>query len=359
MRSERNSVIDYVDLTRKIKSWGVSLGFQKIGISDIYLIQAEQHLQNWLGQNYHGEMAYMHSHGIKRSQPAKLVSGTQSIISARLDYLPPKSVDAESVMNDPSLGLISRYALGRDYHKVMRKRLQKLAYRIEGEIGKFGYRVFSDSAPVLEKPLAEKAGLGWIGKHTNLLARDCGSYFFLGEIYSDLPLPSDTVAENHCGTCQACIDVCPTGAIIGPYELDARRCISYLTIELKGPIPESLRPMMGNHIYGCDDCQIVCPWNRFAMTSDEPAFLPRQGLDQPGLIDLFDWDEKTFLEKTEGSAIRRIGHTQWLRNIAIALGNGEPSPKVLAVLQSRLNHDSELVRDHVQWAINRLGNNCK
>jgi len=356
MRSERNTTIDFADLTQKIKSWGVSLGFQKIGISDLDLTQAEQHLENWLQQNYHGDMAYMQRHGLKRSRPATLVPGTQSVISARLDYLPSDAADTESVMIDPSLGLISRYALGRDYHKVMRQRLQKLAHHIEEEIGGFGYRVFSDSAPVLEKPLAVKAGLGWIGKHTNLLARDCGSWFFLGEIYSDLPLPSDTPAENHCGTCQACIDVCPTRAIVGPYELDARRCISYLTIELKGPIPESLRPMMGNHIYGCDDCQLVCPWNRFAITSSEPAFLPRQGLDQPGLVELFSWDETTFLAKTEGSAIRRIGHVQWLRNIAIALGNGASSPRVLQALQSRLHHDSELVRDHVRWALESLNN---
>lgn len=353
MRSERNTAIDFTNLAQEIKSWGISLGFQKIGISDIDLTPAEQHLQNWLRQNYYGEMDYMQAHGTKRSRPAELIADTRSVISARLDYLPPDTADPESVMNDPSLGMISRYALGRDYHKIMRKRLQKLAHRIEKEVGDFGYRVFSDSAPVLEKPLAEKAGLGWIGKHTNLLARDCGSWFFLGEIYSDLPLPRDTIAENHCGTCQACIDICPTKAIVGPYQLDARRCISYLTIELKGSIPESLRPMMGNRIYGCDDCQLVCPWNRFARTSDEPAFQSKHGLDQPKLIELFSWDENTFLAKTEGSAIRRIGHERWLRNIAVALGNGDQSPEAIAALQSRLNHDSELVREHVSWALER------
>lgn len=353
MRSERSTALDFANLAQQIKSWGVSLGFQKIGISDIDLTPAEQYLQNWLQQNYHGEMDYMQDHGTKRSRPAELIVDTRSVISARLDYLPPDTADAESVMNDPSLGMISRYALGRDYHKVMRKRLQKLAQRIKKEVGDFGYRVFSDSAPVLEKPLAEKAGLGWIGKHTNLLARDCGSWFFLGEIYSDLPLPHDTIAENHCGTCQACIDICPTKAILGPYQLDARRCISYLTIELRGSIPESLRPMMGNRIYGCDDCQLVCPWNRFARTSDEPAFQSRHGLDQPKLIELFSWDENMFLAKTEGSAIRRIGHERWLRNIAVALGNGDKSPAVIAALQSRRNHNSEIVREHVQWALER------
>lgn len=353
MRSERNTAIDFQQLAIKIKSWGVSLGFQKIGISDVDLIQAEQQLNRWLQQGYHGEMSYMQSHGIKRSRPTELISGTHSVISARLDYLPPDTADADMVMNSPSLGMISRYALGRDYHKIMRKRLQKLTHQIENEIGDFGYRVFSDSAPVLEKPLAEKSGLGWIGKHTNLIARDSGSYFFLGEIYSDLPLPADEVADNHCGTCKACIDICPTQAIIAPYELDARRCISYLTIELKGSIPESLRSLMGNRIYGCDDCQLICPWNRFAKTSTEPAFRSRQGLDQPGLIELFFWDKSTFLAKTEGSAIRRIGHSQWLRNIAVALGNGEQSPEILAALQSRVNHDSELVREHVSWALER------
>lgn len=354
MRSEIKTTIDFADLAQEIKSWGMALGFQKIGISDIELTSAEQQLQHWLQKNYHGEMSYMQRHGTKRSRPTELIPDTLSVISARLDYLPPDAADSDSVMNDPSLAMISRYALGGDYHKVMRKRLQKLAHRIEKEVGTFGYRVFSDSAPVLEKPLAEKAGLGWIGKHTNLLARDSGSWFFLGEIYSDLPLPSDAVAENHCGTCQACIDICPTRAIVGPYQLDARRCISYLTIELKGSIPESLRPMMGNRIYGCDDCQLVCPWNRFAKISAEPAFQIRHGLDQPRLVELFAWSENTFLTNTQGSAIRRIGYIRWLRNIAVALGNGEPSAEAIAILQSRVNHDSDVVREHVHWALTRL-----
>lgn len=355
MRLERNTTIDFADLAQKIKSWGVTLGFQKIGITDIDLSSAEQQLQDWLHQNFHGEMDYMRIHGTNRSRPAELISNTISVISARMDYFPPDTADAESVMSNPTLGMISRYALGRDYHKVMRKRLQKLADHIEKEIGKFGYRVFSDSAPVLEKPLAEKAGLGWIGKHTNLLSRESGSWFFLGEIYSDLPLPKDDIAENHCGTCQACIDICPTKAIVGPYKLDARRCISYLTIELKGAIPESLRPMMGNRIYGCDDCQLVCPWNRFAVTSTEPAFQPRHNLDQPELVELFLWDENTFLEKTEGSAIRRIGHVRWLRNISVALGNGQASLESISALRSRLDHKSDIVREHAQWALKQLG----
>jgi len=354
MRSERNTVIDFQDLAKKIKSWGVSLGFQKIGISGIDLAQAEQRLNRWLQLGHHGEMDYMQSHGSKRGRPEELVPGTRCVISARLDYFPPDTADADKIMNNPSLGMISRYALGRDYHKIMRKRLQKLAHRMEEEIGNFGYRVFSDSAPVLEKPLAGKGGLGWIGKHTNLIARNSGSYFFLGEIYSDLPLPPDEAADNHCGTCRACIDICPTQAIIAPYELDARRCISYLTIELKQSIPESLRPLMGNRIYGCDDCQLVCPWNRFAKTSAEPAFRARHNLDQPKLTDLFSWNEDEFLEYTEGSAIRRIGHDRWLRNIAVALGNGENSEDVVTALRERVNHKSELVREHTTWALGQL-----
>jgi epoxyqueuosine reductase len=281
------------------------------------------------------------------------VAGTQRVISARLDYWPAQAADADNILRSPETAFISRYALGRDYHKVMRQRLQKLAGRIEGEIGSYRYRVFTDSAPVLEKPLAEKAGLGWIGKHTNLLHRDAGSWFFLGEIYTDLPLPVDAPATNHCGTCQACLDVCPTRAIVAPYELDARRCISYLTIELRGPIPEDLRPLIGNRIYGCDDCQLVCPWNRFARPAAEPDFAPRHGLDVPELVRLFSWTEEEFLKYTEGSAIRRIGYERWLRNIAVAMGNIATGGSVVAALGKRRDHASELVREHVRWALSR------
>jgi len=295
----------------------------------------------------------MESHGTRRSRPQELQPGTLRVISARLDYLPDQAADTAAVLRDPSLGFISRYALGRDYHKVMRGRLQKLAERIEARAGRFQYRAFSDSAPVLEKALAEKAGLGWIGKHTNLIDKQTGSWFFLGELYTDLPLPVDTPSENHCGTCRACIDVCPTQAIVAPYELDARRCISYLTIELRGSIPLELRPLIGNRIYGCDDCQLVCPWNRFARPTGEADFSPRHELDAPELIRLFSWTEEEFLKYTEGSAIRRIGYECWLRNIAVALGNAPTDETIVAALKMRLEHPSELVREHVQWALAR------
>ena len=288
----------------------------------------------------------------KRPHPELLVPHTIRIISARMDYLVPAS-DSETVMNNPELGFVSRYALGRDYHKVLRKRLQQLASWIETRIGQYEYRVFVDSAPVLEKALAEKAGLGWIGKHTNLLSREAGSWFFLGEIYTNLPLPADDSISNHCGNCQACIDICPTKAIIAPYQLDARLCISYLTIELHGSIPVDLRPMMGNRIYGCDDCQLVCPWNRFAKLSQEDDFLPRHQLDTPLLLELFAWNEGEFNDKLQGSPIRRIGHERWLRNIAIALGNGPKTEVVIEALTSRLTHPSAMVREHVQWALDQ------
>jgi epoxyqueuosine reductase len=353
MDAARNEPTDFTSLALRIKAWGRELGFQQIGITDTGLSEAEARLQDWLDGGLHGEMRYMAAHGLKRTRPGDLVRGTRRVISARLDYWPDQAADAETVLHSPEIGFISRYALGRDYHKVLRHRLQKLAGRIEGEIGPYRYRVFTDSAPVLEKPLAEKAGLGWIGKHTNLIHRDAGSWFFLGEIYTDLPLPVDASASNHCGTCQACIDICPTRAIIAPYRLDARRCISYLTIELHGPIPEEFRPLIGNHIYGCDDCQLVCPWNRFAQPSGEPDFTPRHGLDTSGLIELFAWDEEEFLKKTEGSAIRRIGHERWLRNIAVALGNAPTNDTVVASLRARLDHPSELVREHVRWALSQ------
>ncbi len=344
------SSLDMAALANDIKRWSSDLGFQQTGITDTQLDEAEAHLMNWLKAGRHGEMAYMAAHGHKRSQPALLQPGTIRIISVRMDYLPPAAADAAVVLNDAQLGYISRYALGRDYHKVLRKRLQKLAARITAAIGPFSYRAFSDSAPVLEKPLAQKAGLGWIGKHTNLLNQKAGSWFFLGELYTDLPLPVDGAAENHCGTCQACIDVCPTQAITGPYQLDARRCISYHTIELRGAIPLEFRRLIGNRVYGCDDCQLVCPWNRFARPSGEPDFMPRTGLDAPQLVELFAWSEAEFLRRTEGSAIRRIGYECWLRNVAVGLGNAPTSPQVIAALQVRLGHPSELVREHVLWA---------
>lgn len=338
-------------LVADIKQWGSELGFQQVGIADIDLGEAEEHLLNWLQAGRHGEMAYMARHGLKRTRPGDLVPGTVRVISARMDYWPEVNGDPWRVLADDSLGYVSRYALGRDYHKVVRQRLKRLAERIQAVVGPFGYRVFSDSAPVMEKALAEKAGLGWIGKHTNLLARDAGSWFFLGEIYTDLPLPPDQAVTKHCGTCQACIEICPTQAIVAPYRLDARRCISYLTIELRGAIPEPLRPLIGNRIYGCDDCQLVCPWNRYAQFSGEKDFSPRHGLAAPELLTLFAWSEEEFLTRTEGSAIRRIGYACWLRNIAVALGNAAPAVNIVRALQSRADHPSELVREHVAWAL--------
>ncbi len=341
------------NLARRIKTWGHELGFQQVGISDTDLTQAETRLFAWLAAERQGTMAYMSRHGTRRSRPADLVPGTVSVISARMDYLPEPRETIAARLADPTLAFISSYALGRDYHKVLRRRLQVLAERLLAEIGPFGYRVFVDSAPVLEKPLAAKAGLGWIGKHTNLIHPRAGSWFFLGEIYTDLALPRDRPLADHCGRCHACIEICPTRAILAPYELDARLCISYLTIEHAGSIPEPLRPLLGNRIYGCDDCQLVCPWNRFARLTTEPDFQPRHGLDQAALIDLFAWDEPTFLARTQGSAIRRIGHPRWLRNLAVALGNAPHSPAVTRALAARSDHPSALVREHVHWALRR------
>ncbi len=344
------------ELPQLIKQWGLELGFQQIGISDTDLSIAEQHLHTWLEKDFHGEMQYMAAHGLKRSRPALLQAGTRSIISVRIDYLPELPAASQQLLNDPAAAFVSRYAMGRDYHKVLRNRLQKLADKITHEIGPFGYRAFVDSAPVLEKAIAEKAGLGWIGKHSNLINRRAGSLFFLGEIYTDLALPSDQSATNHCGQCRACLDICPTQAIVGPYQVDARRCVSYLTIELHGSIPVELRPLLGNRIYGCDDCQLVCPWNKFAKLSAEADFKPRYSLNQTTLIELFAWSEAEFLQKTEGSAIRRIGHLRWLRNIAVALGNGKPTYAATQALMGRLNDDSELLREHISWALQRLDN---
>ena len=347
--------MDSQQLAAQIKSWGTELGFQAVGIAGVELPQAEQRLLEWLQLGRHGAMDYMAKHGVKRARPAQLLPGTLRVISARLDYRPPQARDSWEVMHDTHSAFISRYALGRDYHKLMRRRLQQLADRIAQAIGPFQHRVYTDSAPVMEVELAQLAGLGWRGKHTLLLQREHGSWFFLGEIYTDLDLPVDTPSDNHCGTCQACIDICPTGAIVGPYQLDARRCISYLTIELKGSIPEELRPLLGNRIYGCDDCQLVCPWNKLAQSTQEPDFHPRHGLDDAALVDLFAWSESDFDSKTQGSAIRRIGHVQWLRNIAVALGNAPTTPHVIAALQTHCDHPSPLVREHVAWALRRHG----
>jgi len=351
--SETRSSFNPAELAAQIKQWGKELGFQQTGIADLDLAEAESHLSAWLQAGFHGEMDYMQRHGSKRSHPEELVPGTLRVISVRLDYLPQDRKAMAEQMDDSLDAYISRYALGRDYHRLMRNRLQNLAERIEQAIGPFGYRVFSDSAPVLEKALAAKAGLGWIGKHTNLIHRQAGSWFFLGEIYTDLPLPCDTPVKENCGSCTACLDVCPTQAIVAPYRVDARRCISYLTIELHGAIPEAFRSALGNRIYGCDDCQIVCPWNRFAHLTEEADFLPRHGLATAQLVELFSWDEEAFLRKTEGSAIRRLGHERWLRNLAVALGNASGEPVALAALQTHENHPSPLVREHVQWAIAR------
>jgi epoxyqueuosine reductase len=343
-------------LANAIKDWGKALGFSHVGITDTDLASAEPHYLAWIEKGFHGAMDYMAKHGNKRTQPAELVNGTLRVISVRMDYQPPQAKCAEAVLEDSDQAFISRYALGRDYHKVLRSRLQKLCDKIQIElthhqVEDFQYRVFTDSAPVLEVALAEKAGLGWRGKHTLLLSREAGSWFFLGEIYTDLPLPIDTPTGNHCGTCTACIDACPTQAIVAPYQVDARRCISYLTIELKTSIPEEFRPLIGNRIYGCDDCQLTCPWNRFGQITEQDDFHVRHGLDDISLVDLFAWDETTFNEKMAGSAIYRIGHEQWLRNLAIGLGNATSAPKIINALKSRVNDPSALVREHVAWAL--------
>jgi epoxyqueuosine reductase len=339
------------NIAQSIKEWGQELGFQQIGITDTDLSRYEERFLEWLANGFHGEMNYMEKHGLRRTRPAELIPGTLRVISARMDYLPGDS-EMLRTLQDADKGYISRYAVGRDYHRLMRKRLDALAKKIAEEIGEFGYRAFTDSAPVLEKSIAEKAGLGWIGKHTNVINSKAGSWFFLGEIYTDIPLPIDEpITKSHCGSCTACIDVCPTKAIVGPYQVDARRCISYLTIELRGSIPVEFRNMIGNRIYGCDDCQICCPWNKFAKHTSEGDFHPRAHLLAPKLIDLFAWTEAEFLRRTEGSAIRRIGYECWLRNIAVALGNTVKTPAIITALQSRAQDPSALVREHVEWAL--------
>jgi len=352
LRMQNAYSIDGVELAARIRQWGRELGFDAIGIAGTALGAAETELQAWLAAGFHGEMDYMASHGSKRSRPSELVPGTVSVITARMNYL-PQAAPMEAVLADGTRAAISRYALGRDYHKLLRARLQKLAERIAAEIGPFGHRVFTDSAPVQEVALASMSGLGWRGKHTLLLTREAGSYFFLGELYTDLPLPADGPQAEHCGSCRACLDVCPTQAIVAPYTVDARRCISYLTIELKGAIPVELRPLIGNRVYGCDDCQLACPWNRFARRTVETDFSVRHGLDSASLVELFAWTEAEFKARLAGSAIYRIGHERWLRNIAVALGNAPSSPVIVAALESRRDHPSELVREHVSWALAR------
>jgi epoxyqueuosine reductase len=356
----RAPVVGGAALVERIRAWGTALGFSRIGISDIDVSEASQRLDAWLEEGRHGTMGYMARHTGLRADPSRLLPGALRVINARMDYLSSTTRDdwAEHELGrvaEPSAAVVSLYARGRDYHKVLRSRLQSLAERIEGAVGTFGYRVTTDSAPVFEVELARKAGLGWRGKHTLLLSQDAGSMFFLGEILTDLPLPVDAPTSEHCGTCSRCIEVCPTGAITGPYQLDARRCISYLTIEHVGSIPDDLRPLIGNRIYGCDDCQLVCPWNKFARRNALADFDVRNGLDAARLIDLFAWSEDEFNDRTAGSAIRRIGHERWLRNVAVALGNALTSRAVIAALQSRRSDPSALIREHVEWALARHG----
>ena len=339
------------DLANAIKREGGALGFQQVGVAGVDLGEAESRFKSWLARGFQGEMGYLGRHGSKRTRPAELVPGTVRVISARMDYWPRESADAEGMLDKSPHAYVSRYAVGRDYHKVLRARLRRLAEFIRDRAGGSGYQVFVDSAPVLEKPLAQNAGLGWIGKHTNLLNTNAGSWFFLGELFTDIPLPVDEPAKDHCGSCKACIDICPTGAIVAPYVLDARRCISYLTIELRGSIPVEFRSAIGNRIFGCDDCQLVCPWNKFAVPSSEADFAPRHDLDVALLVDLFRWSETDWDAGTRGSALRRAGYEGWLRNLAVALGNAQTSPEVVAALSERIDHPSEVIREHVLWAL--------
>jgi epoxyqueuosine reductase len=351
MNSPSPVTVDADALLADIRRWSEELGFARLGVSNIDLAADEAHFLSWLSAGFNGEMAYMSRHGVRRTRPAELLPGTVSCVSVRMNYWPKDAADADAALADRNVAYVSRYALGRDYHKVMRSRLQQLCDRIERAVGPFGYRVFTDTAPVLEKALARNAGLGWIGKHTNLIDRDAGSYFFLGEIYLDLALPGGQAGTAHCGTCSACIPACPTGAIVAPYRLDARRCISYLTIELRGSIPVEFRRAIGNRIYGCDDCQLVCPWNKFARRATLDDFAVRHDLDHAQLVELMSWSEAQFLRNMQGSAIRRIGYERWLRNIAVALGNAPTSRAVIDSLRSRVGHPSPLVREHVRWAL--------
>ena len=354
-KTQSVSDIPFSALRQQLDSWAAELGFQQLGITGVDLGEHQAYLEKWLAAGYHGDMAYMARHGSKRYRPQELVPDTCTVLSLRMDYL-PRAEDAEAVLADSQLAYVSRYALGRDYHKLMRKRLTQLANRIEQQLGGGQFRAFVDSAPVLERAIAERAGLGWIAKNTMLINERAGSWFFLGEIYTDIPFTPDAPkADKHCGSCTACLDICPTQAFVGPHILDARRCISYLTIEHHGSIPEDLRAPMGNRIYGCDDCQLVCPWNKFARLTPETDFQPRHGLDGAALTALFNWTEDEFLQRTEGSPIRRIGYHRWLRNIAIALGNASSGPDVIRALQSRSHDDSPMVREHVVWALERHG----
>jgi epoxyqueuosine reductase len=341
-------------LKTELRADAATLGFSAIGVSGVELGRDAAHLERWLEAGFHGEMSYMERHGRRRTHPEELVPGTLRVVSARMDYWPAAAAPAEAVLADAALGYVSRYALGRDYHKVLRRGLARLARRLADRVGPLGARVFVDSGPVLEKALARNAGLGWIGKHTNLIARDAGSWFFLGEILTDLPLPPDPPASAHCGSCEACIPACPTGAIVAPYRLDARRCISYLTIELKGSIPEQWRPLIGNRIYGCDDCQLVCPWNKFAQAAAHPDFRIRERLDRTRLVELFGWSAEEFEARTRGSALHRLGYERWLRNLAVALGNGPKTSAARDALLARSDAPSDLVREHVAWARARL-----
>ncbi|WP_045377219.1 tRNA epoxyqueuosine(34) reductase QueG [Vibrio campbellii] len=341
--------MNYEQLAQQIKIWGKELGFQKVGICDVDLSEHEAALQKWLDASYHGSMDWMARHGMMRARPNELLPGTVRVISVRMDYLPPDAKFASNLANK-NHAYISRYALGRDYHKLVRKQLNKLGKLIEQEVGQYGYRPFVDSAPILERPLAQKAGLGWTGKHSLILDKDCGSWFFLGELLIDLPLPVDEPSVDQCDKCKACITSCPTQAIVDEKVVDARRCISYLTIEFDGVIPEEFRKPMGNRIYGCDDCQLVCPWNRYADITEQEDFHRRDSFEDPDLVTMFNWDEPTFLKQMEGSAIRRIGHLQWLRNISVALGNTEYSQRTIDALEARRG-ESELLDEHINWAL--------
>ena len=353
----QDSAPDFSRLSEAIKAWGKELGFQEVRFANANadMAQSEYGLQQWLNLGYHGEMDYMAKHGTRRTRPAELVPGTLRVISVRMNYM-PVAKDSWQVIRNGNKAFLSRYALGRDYHKVLRARLQKLADRIVAEVEHCNYRVFTDSAPVMEVEWAQKSGVGWRGKHTLLLTREAGSMFFLGEIYTDLPVAVDTPVSNYCGSCTRCIDICPTQAIIAPYRLDARRCISYLTIEHKGSIPEALRPLIGNRVYGCDDCQLICPWNKFAVNTVEDDFAVRNGLDDVSLVELFGWNKEEFDVRLAGSPIRRIGHEQWLRNLAVGLGNAPTSPAVINALCARRDDASPLVREHVQWALQNHDN---
>ena len=358
LSKQNNNALDPAALAIQIRQWGLELGFQGVGISDVNLEDAEPRLLEWLHAGFHGDMDYMAKHGVKRARPAELIPGTVRVIAARMNYMSDVPAASWPLIADGERAYISRYALGRDYHTVLRARLQRLALRIESVAGVHGHRVFTDSAPVMEVEIARKAGLGWRGKHTLLLTRQAGSMFFLGEIFTNLPLPVDVVQGEHCGSCTKCITVCPTQAIVAPYQLDARRCISYLTIEHAGSIPVELRPLIGNRVYGCDDCQLICPWNKYAQTTSEPDFAVRHGLDDVALVELFAWSEDDFHARLQGSAIHRIGYERWLRNIAVGLGNLSPGSSgasaALAALEGRAAHVSPLVREHVAWALQRL-----